>query len=296
MAAARDARPVSPPRRPPSPAAAQRLALRALRHPPAPLGSAAAERPHLVQRRPRSAAPPAIAITPPGGNERCSAGRLPVARLRSAASGPLSRACLQAWHNGRWRHTLTEHRIAMALQLDRHGWLRPAPASPSCPRPTATRARRRAGVAAGAAQHQPAPGRFGGPEVAGLFLNRLDYGSHPWLERLRGLRVSAHLHPPRRRRDPVRVHRGPRLARRRVATRAGNAATTFPSASSWRAPTPALRRRPVPGPAPLRAARALPAGRRLGPRTHRPGRKTDPAGFQLDARARKAARRQLPPA
>ena len=26
----------------------------------------------------------------------------------------------------------------------------------------------------------------------GLFLNRLDYGSHPWLERLRGLRVSAH--------------------------------------------------------------------------------------------------------
>ena len=28
--------------------------------------------------------------------------------------------------------------------------------------------------------------------MAGLFLNRLDYGSHPWLERLRGLRVSAH--------------------------------------------------------------------------------------------------------
>ena len=54
------------------------------------------------------------------------------------------------------------------------------------PSPTATRARRRAGVAAGAAQHQPAPGRFGGPEVASLFLNRLDYGSHPWLARLRG--------------------------------------------------------------------------------------------------------------
>lgn len=36
------------------------------------------------------------------------------------------------------------------------------------------------------------PGQFGGPEVAGLFLNTLDYGSHPWLERLRGLRVSAH--------------------------------------------------------------------------------------------------------
>src|SRR3546814_20351695 len=36
------------------------------------------------------------------------------------------------------------------------------------------------------------PGRFGGPEVVDLFLNRLDYGSHPWLERLRGLHVSAH--------------------------------------------------------------------------------------------------------
>ena len=41
-------------RRPPSPAAAHG-ALRALRHPSAPLGSAAAERPHLVQRRPRAA-------------------------------------------------------------------------------------------------------------------------------------------------------------------------------------------------------------------------------------------------
>ncbi|GAB1576200.1 1,6-anhydro-N-acetylmuramyl-L-alanine amidase AmpD [Bordetella petrii] len=36
------------------------------------------------------------------------------------------------------------------------------------------------------------PGEFGGPHVAGLFLNRLDYGAHPWLDRLRGLRVSAH--------------------------------------------------------------------------------------------------------
>src|SRR3546814_10100043 len=36
------------------------------------------------------------------------------------------------------------------------------------------------------------PGRFGGPEVVDLFLNRLDYGSHPWLERLRGLRSEEH--------------------------------------------------------------------------------------------------------
>src|SRR5690606_2117008 len=36
------------------------------------------------------------------------------------------------------------------------------------------------------------PGIFGGKEITDLFLNRLDYSSHPWLERLRGLRVSAH--------------------------------------------------------------------------------------------------------
>lgn len=36
------------------------------------------------------------------------------------------------------------------------------------------------------------PGRFGGPEVADLFLNRLDYDSHPFLAGLRDLRVSAH--------------------------------------------------------------------------------------------------------
>lgn len=36
------------------------------------------------------------------------------------------------------------------------------------------------------------PGVFGGAEVADLFLNRLDCSSHPYFERLRGVRVSAH--------------------------------------------------------------------------------------------------------
>lgn len=36
------------------------------------------------------------------------------------------------------------------------------------------------------------PGQFGGPEVADLFLGRLDCDAHPYFERLRGLRVSAH--------------------------------------------------------------------------------------------------------
>lgn len=36
------------------------------------------------------------------------------------------------------------------------------------------------------------PGQFGGPEVVDFFQNCLNYDRHPWLERLRELRVSAH--------------------------------------------------------------------------------------------------------
>lgn len=79
------------------------------------------------------------------------------------------------------------------LILDRHGWLNPRPMvdvqrSPNCDE-------RPPGV-------EPyllvvhnislPPGQFGGPEITDLFLNQLDYASHPWLESLRGLTVSAH--------------------------------------------------------------------------------------------------------
>ncbi|MDR0934113.1 MAG: 1,6-anhydro-N-acetylmuramyl-L-alanine amidase AmpD [Burkholderiaceae bacterium] len=36
------------------------------------------------------------------------------------------------------------------------------------------------------------PGEYGGPFIADLFLNSLDYGAHPYFEQLRDLRVSAH--------------------------------------------------------------------------------------------------------
>ena len=36
------------------------------------------------------------------------------------------------------------------------------------------------------------PGQFGGPEVADFFLNKLNHAAHPFLEELRGVRVSAH--------------------------------------------------------------------------------------------------------
>lgn len=82
--------------------------------------------------------------------------------------------------------------------LDRHGWLRPGLSRPSpsvqcLPSPNSDA--RPAGAAVSLLViHNISlpPNRFEGPCVADLFLNRLDYGSHPWLERLRGLRVSAH--------------------------------------------------------------------------------------------------------
>ncbi|ALU87587.1 N-acetyl-anhydromuranmyl-L-alanine amidase [Herbaspirillum rubrisubalbicans] len=36
------------------------------------------------------------------------------------------------------------------------------------------------------------PGQFGGPYIADLFCNRLDYDAHPYFDQLRPLRVSAH--------------------------------------------------------------------------------------------------------
>lgn len=80
-----------------------------------------------------------------------------------------------------------------ALVLDRHGWLKPARRVLLAPSPNHDRR---------PAQLDPwllvlhnislPPGVFGGTQVIDLFLNQLDYASHPWLERLRDLRVSAH--------------------------------------------------------------------------------------------------------
>lgn len=80
-----------------------------------------------------------------------------------------------------------------ALRLDRHGWLTLQPGIVHAPSPNHDR--RPAGSSVKLlVMHNISlpPGQFGGTEVVDLFLNRLDYGSHPWLERLRGLHVSAH--------------------------------------------------------------------------------------------------------
>lgn len=77
--------------------------------------------------------------------------------------------------------------------LDRHGWLQPQPNVRHAPSPNHD-ARPRGDDAFLLVMHNISlpPGLFGGTEVVDLFLNRLDYTAHPWLERLRGLRVSAH--------------------------------------------------------------------------------------------------------
>lgn len=85
------------------------------------------------------------------------------------------------------------HSEKRVLKLDRHGWLRPGSGISLKPSPNCD-ARPPGRDAYLLVLHNISlpPGRFGGPEVIDFFLNRLDHGSHPWLERLRGMRVSAH--------------------------------------------------------------------------------------------------------
>lgn len=81
----------------------------------------------------------------------------------------------------------------MALQLDQHGWLKPARGVRLSPSPNFD-ARPQGTQVSLLVIHNISlpPGEFGGPHVDGLFCNHLQYDAHPWLERLRGLRVSAH--------------------------------------------------------------------------------------------------------
>jgi len=81
----------------------------------------------------------------------------------------------------------------MTLRLDRHGWLLPGREINHAPSPNHDD--RPASVQASLLViHNISlpPGEFGGPHIIRLFTNALDYAAHPWLERLRGLRVSAH--------------------------------------------------------------------------------------------------------
>lgn len=79
------------------------------------------------------------------------------------------------------------------MVLDRHGWIKAHPNVDLAPSPNQD-TRPGDDDATLLVMHNISlpPGIFGGTEVVDLFLNRLDYQAHPWLERLRGLKVSAH--------------------------------------------------------------------------------------------------------
>lgn len=85
------------------------------------------------------------------------------------------------------------HNEKRILRLDRHGWLHAGDGVSLEPSPNFD-ARPDGQDAFLLVLHNISlpPGQFGGPEVVDFFLNRLDYSSHPWLDRLRDVRVSAH--------------------------------------------------------------------------------------------------------
>jgi len=91
-----------------------------------------------------------------------------------------------------WRRCSPGHAVE-ALHLDTAGWLIPRNGIAHAPSPNAD-ARPDGTVASLLIIHNISlpPGQFGGPEIIDLFLNRLDVSTHPWLERLRNVRVSAH--------------------------------------------------------------------------------------------------------
>jgi len=81
----------------------------------------------------------------------------------------------------------------MTLRLDRHGWLLPDREVSHAPSPNHDERPTDAQVSLLVIHNiSLPPGEFGGPHIVRLFTNTLDYTAHPWLERLRDLRVSTH--------------------------------------------------------------------------------------------------------
>lgn len=79
------------------------------------------------------------------------------------------------------------------LHLGADGWLRPGPGVCIAPSPNHDDRPANAVVSLLVLHNiSLPPGQFGGTEVVDFFQNRLDYTRHPWLERLRDLKVSAH--------------------------------------------------------------------------------------------------------
>jgi len=81
----------------------------------------------------------------------------------------------------------------MNLHLDRHGWLLPARTVSHAASPNYDERPADVPVSLLVIHNiSLPPGEFGTPHVVDLFSNTLEYSAHPWFERLRGVRVSAH--------------------------------------------------------------------------------------------------------
>jgi len=79
------------------------------------------------------------------------------------------------------------------LRLDRHGWLLPSQTVSHTPSPNHDERPAHTQISLLVIHNiSLPPGEFGGSYIARLFTNTLDYDVHPWLQRLRGLHVSAH--------------------------------------------------------------------------------------------------------
>lgn len=110
------------------------------------------------------------------------------ARTRPGGAKPLG---FQIWLS--LLNVLMPYPEKPALRLDRHGWLHTAAGVALAPSPNYDErpAQQDAHLLVLHNISLP-PGKFGGPQVIDFFLNRLDYGSHPWFEHIRGVCVSAH--------------------------------------------------------------------------------------------------------
>lgn len=85
---------------------------------------------------------------------------------------------------------MSPNSTAVDFSLDADGWCRQAVRDPS---PNFDQRPDAAGISLLVIHNISLPaGRFGGPHVADLFCNRLDFGADPSFEDLRGVRVSAH--------------------------------------------------------------------------------------------------------
>jgi AmpD protein len=84
-------------------------------------------------------------------------------------------------------------RHSNTLRIDYHGWLAPGCGVSHAPSPNFDARPGHAAVTLLVLHNiSLPPGQFGGPEVVNFFQNCLNYDSHPWLDRLRDVRVSAH--------------------------------------------------------------------------------------------------------